>query len=92
MVPTASLHWKAHWRDLTMLPTAWSRSDLLGYVRYCRQRVRETLEGMTDVKAATLLPPDHRYRGQPYAWILTGIPGHTTSTRRRSGSSSLPPA
>ncbi len=68
---------KAHWRDRTMLPTAWSRSDLLGCVHDCRQRVRETLKGMTDEKAATLLPPAHRYRGQPYAWILTGIPGHT---------------
>ena len=38
---------KAHWRDLTMLPTAWSRSDMLGYVDYCRQRVQDTLEGMT---------------------------------------------
>ena len=68
---------KAHWRDLTMLPMAWSRSDLLGYLDYCRQRVPETLKGVTDEKAATLLPPPHRYRGQPYAWILTGIPGHT---------------
>ena len=68
---------KAHWRDLTILPTAWACSDLLGYLHYCRQRVRETLNGMTDERAATLLPPAHRYRGQPYAWILTGIPGHT---------------
>ena len=68
---------KAHWRDLTMLPTAWSRSDLLGYLHHCGQRVRETLQDITDEKAATPLPPTHRYRGQPYAWVLTGIPGHT---------------
>ena len=75
--PPPPLTGKAHWRDLTMLPTSWSRSDLLGYLDYCRQRVRETLKDMTDEKAGTLLPPAHRYRGQPYAWILTGIPGHT---------------
>lgn len=68
---------KAHWRDLTRLPTAWSRSDLLGYVHHCRQRVRDALKAMTDEQAATPLPPAHRYRGQPFAWILAGIPGHT---------------
>ena len=60
-----------------MLPTAWSRADLLGCLNICRQRVRDTLEAMTDEKAATTLPPSHRYRGQPYAWVLTAIPGHT---------------
>jgi DinB superfamily len=69
---------KAHWRNLRTLPTAWSRSDMLGYVAYCRRRVRETLEAMTDEKAAALLPPAHRYRGLPFAWILMGIPLHTT--------------
>lgn len=68
---------KAHWRDLPLLPMAWSRSEMLGYVDYCRQRARDTLNGMTDEKAASLLPPAHRYHGQPFAWILTGIPGHT---------------
>jgi hypothetical protein len=69
---------KAHWRNLRTLPTAWSRSDMLGYVAYCRQRARETLEAMTDEKAVTLLPPAHRYHGLPFAWILMGIPLHTT--------------
>jgi hypothetical protein len=32
---------------------------------------------MTDEKAATPLPPAHRYHGQPHAWILTGAVGHT---------------
>ncbi len=68
---------KAHWRDLPLLPTAWSRSDMLGYVDYCLQRVRDTLKGMTDEKAATRLPRAHRYHGQPFAWILTALPGHT---------------
>ena len=67
-----------HWRDLPSLPAAWSRSEMLGYIDYCRQQVRNTLAGMTDEKAATPLPPAHRYRGQPHAWIITGLVGHTT--------------
>jgi hypothetical protein len=63
--------------QITSLPAAWTRSDILGYIDYCRQRVRDTLDGMTDEKAATPLPPAHRYHGQPHAWILTGAVGHT---------------
>lgn len=51
---------------------------MLAYVDYCRQRVRDTLAGMTDEKAATPLPAAHRYRGQPHAWIIAGLVGHTT--------------
>jgi hypothetical protein len=65
-----------HWQ-ITTLPSAWSRAEMLGYIDYCRQRVRDTLSAMTDEKAATPLPPAHRYHGQPFAWILTGLPGHT---------------
>ena len=67
-----------HWRDLPGLPGAWSQSEILGYLDYCRQRARDTLAGMTDEKAATPLPPAHRYRGQPHAWIIAGLPVHTT--------------
>jgi hypothetical protein len=65
-----------HWR-LTRMSAAWSRSEMLAYVDYCRQRVRDTLAGMTDEKAATPLPPAHRYSGQPHAWIVTSTVGHT---------------
>lgn len=67
-----------HWRDLTNLPAPWSRAELLAYADYCRQRARSTLAEMTDDKAATPLPPAHRYRGQPHAWVITGLLGHTT--------------
>lgn len=50
---------------------------MLGYVDYCRQRVRDTLSDLTDVKAATILPPPHRYHGRPFAWELTALPLHT---------------
>jgi hypothetical protein len=39
---------------LTMSPP-WSRSDLLAYTGYCRQRVVDTLKEVTDEKAATLV-------------------------------------
>ena len=49
---------------------------MLGYLDYCRTRVRDTLAGMTDEKAVTLLPQAHRYGGQPHAWIITSAVGH----------------
>jgi hypothetical protein len=67
---------KPHWR-LTCLPAAWTRSEILSYIDYCRQRVRDTLASMTDEKAATPLPLAHRYSGQPHGWIITGAVGHT---------------
>lgn len=67
-----------HWRDLASLPAAWSRAEMLRYIDHCRERSRSTLAGMTDEKAATPLPPAHRYRGQPHARIIAGMVGHTT--------------
>lgn len=67
-----------HWRDLPSLPAAWSQSETLAYIDYCRHRVRSALAGMTDERAATPLPPAHRYRGQPHAWVITSLVGHTT--------------
>ena len=32
--------------QITSLPAAWTRSDILGYIDYCRQRVRDTLDGI----------------------------------------------
>lgn len=66
-----------HWL-LTSLPLAWTRDELLSYIDYCRQRVRDTLANMTDEKAARVLPSSHRYGGQPHAWIIAGAVGHTT--------------
>ena len=67
-----------HWRDLPSLPAAWSRTEILGYIDHCREQARTTLAGMTDEKAATPMPPAHRYRGQPYAAIIAGLVIHTT--------------
>jgi hypothetical protein len=35
------------------MSTPWSRSDLLAYTDYCRRRVVDTLEEVTDERAAT---------------------------------------
>lgn len=75
--PPPPFNGKAHWRDLTTLPSAWSRSEMLRYVDYSRQRVRDTLSDMTDEMAATPLPPAHRDHGRPFAWELAGLPLHT---------------
>ena len=67
-----------HWRDLPILSAAWSQSEVLAYADYCRERTRITLATMTDEMGAALLPPAHRYGGQPYAKIVTALIGHTT--------------
>jgi hypothetical protein len=55
----------------------WTRSEMLGYVEFCRQRVRDTLADMTEEKGATPLPSAHRYSGQQHAWIITAAVGQT---------------
>ena len=65
-----------HWL-LTRLSAAWTRTEILGYVDYCRQRVRDTMADMTEERAKRPLPQAHRYSGQPHAWIITGAAGHT---------------
>jgi hypothetical protein len=76
--PPPPVNGHPHWRDLPSLSAAWSRPDVLGYIDHCRQQARNTLATMTDEKAATPLPSSHRYGGQPYAWIITGLVVHTT--------------
>lgn len=66
-----------HWRDLATLERAWTRTQMIGYVADCRQRARDELGSLTDEKAATPLTDTHRYKGQPYARLLTGLPSHT---------------
>jgi hypothetical protein len=58
--------------DITSLVEPWSRDDLLGYVDYCRQRVTDTLEDLTDERAATLIGR----RAQPYVARLIDKLGH----------------
>lgn len=68
-----------HWQTFTSLPAAWSPSEIGRYLDHCLQRIDDTFIGMTEDKAATLLPPAHRYAGKPYAWAVTSLVGHTTA-------------
>lgn len=75
--PPAPFSGHPHWRDLPSLELAWTRSETLAYVTYCRERTASTLASLTDELGATPLPAAHRYAGQPYAGVLAGIAGHT---------------
>jgi hypothetical protein len=74
-----------HWRDLATLSEPWSRHAILGYVGYCRRQARESLERLTDELAASPLPRSHRYGGQPHAWIIASLVGHTTEHAAQIG-------
>jgi hypothetical protein len=53
-----------------------TKAELLGYVDYCRGRVRGTLDALTADSAARPLPGTHRYHGTLYGVIVGGIPLH----------------
>jgi hypothetical protein len=76
--PPAPFAGHPHWRDFTSLPAPWQPSEVLDYIEHCRQRVRDTFDGLTDERAATPLPPTHRHAGTLYARILTGLVAHTS--------------
>jgi len=51
-------------------------SELLGYIDWCRDRVRQTLAALTEDLAARPLPDRHRYRGTPFGVIVGDGPLH----------------
>ena len=53
-----------------------TRSELLGYVEWCRARVHQVLDALTEERAARPLPSTHRYRGTPFGVMIGGIPLH----------------
>ena len=55
---------------------AFTQAELLGYVDYCRERVRQTLDALTEDAAARPLPRTHRYRGTLHAVNVGSIPLH----------------
>jgi hypothetical protein len=58
--------------DITTLASPWSRDDLLDYGNHCRQRVLETLNGVTEARAAKTFGR----RQESYAAYLIRLPGH----------------
>jgi hypothetical protein len=53
-----------------------TKVELLGYVDFCRARVRSTLDALTEEAAARPLPGAHRYQGMPYGVLVGGGPLH----------------
>ncbi len=53
-----------------------TKSELLGYVDYCRRRVSRVLDGLTDELAARPLPPGHRHHGTVYGVNVGSMPLH----------------
>ncbi len=53
-----------------------TKVELLGYIDYCRGRVRRALDALTEDAAARPLPGAHRYHGTSYGVIVGGLPLH----------------
>jgi len=53
-----------------------TKTELLGYIDWCRGRVRQTLDSLTEEAARRSLPSAHRYRGTPYGVIIGSLPLH----------------
>lgn len=64
-----------HWL-LTTLPRAWTRSEIVGYIDYCRQRVVDVLRRRTEERGRRhcLLPIG---TAANRTLIITGALGHT---------------
>jgi hypothetical protein len=53
-----------------------TKAELLVYIDYCRERVRRTLDALTEEAAARSLRETHRYHGMLYGVIVGSIPLH----------------
>jgi hypothetical protein len=53
-----------------------TKAELLGYIDYCRGRVRRTLDALTEDAAVRPLPGAHRSHGMLYAVIVGSMPLH----------------
>ena len=53
-----------------------TKPELLGYVDWCRGRVRLTIDAVTEELAARPLPSAHRYRGMLFGVLVGSVPLH----------------
>ncbi len=53
-----------------------TKAELVGYIDYCRWRVRRRLDSFTEDAAARPLPSTHRQHGTLFGVIVGGIPLH----------------
>ena len=53
-----------------------TKAELLGYIEYCRGRVRRTLSTLTEATAGRPLPAAHRYHNMLFGVIVGRTPLH----------------
>jgi hypothetical protein len=53
-----------------------TKPELLGYVDWCRGRVPQTLDALTEEMAARPLPSAHRYHGMLFGVLVGSMPLH----------------
>jgi hypothetical protein len=53
-----------------------TKPELISYIDYCRERVRRTLDALSENAAARPLPAAHRYHGMLYGVIVGSLPLH----------------
>lgn len=53
-----------------------TKAELLGYLQWCRGRVRQTLDGLTEEMAARPLPSAHRESGLLYGVLVGSLALH----------------
>jgi hypothetical protein len=53
-----------------------TKPELLGYVGWCRDRVRKTLDVFSEETAGRSLPSAHRYHGMQFGVIVGSMPLH----------------
>lgn len=53
-----------------------AKSELLGYVDWCRGRAQHILDSLTEEGASRPLPSTHRYGGTPFGVMIGSIPLH----------------
>lgn len=59
-----------------VVPPAYTRAELLGYIDQCRRKVDELFSNLTDDQAAMPLPETHRYREWSFGQLLLGGVSH----------------
>ncbi|MBM7785606.1 DinB family protein [Tenggerimyces flavus] len=63
-----------HDEDENVVPSTYSREQLVAYVAYCRRKVDEVFADLTDEQAAEPVAESHRHRGTPVGEMLvTGL-------------------
>jgi hypothetical protein len=71
-MPALSEHGNVYTTAIAVL----ERKEFSIWYDWCRGRVRQTLDGLTEEMAARPLPSAHRYHGMLFAVIVGSLPLH----------------